>query len=469
MENKKLIRLVELIKSHKLFVVLVIASVLMFASSFWYPLVYVAAAALVVGLIFLEFNDIFCALIYLSIFGAYLVPFIATTIAGFVVITVKYIIDVKKKRSEFLKIPFLITTFILVLFSIIHYEIDSLGIYQGIMIIGLLYFIYFAIVYREKLIPRKCFDCLFYGLVVSIVMSALLYIIPGSATLIFDDKLGYIMKSLKEKVAYVDGEYVRITLLSFHVNHLAAFCLFAMAYSSIKVLTKKERPTKQKIYYILMYTVSLIIGLLTLSKAFIVVFAFEVVVTVIYYIVTHKKQALKIIGIIFAIFLFFCIVFRQRFTDIFERFFVYNYDTLLGMITTGRSGIWQQYANAILESPLKLLFGFGLFSKEELLIGPHNFYIFILYRFGLIGIMLLAFLIYSYFKAVKSNPKFSIKNSLIFLTFLVIGFQEACIDERFYFFILGIAFIFLRDNKQIDKSHQLIKKAEDNEKLKLND
>jgi len=156
------------------------------------------------------------------------------------------------------------------------------------------------------------------------------------------------------------------------------------------------------------------------------------------------------------LFIFFVIVFRNRFIDIFERFFVYNYDTLLGMLTTGRSGIWQQYANAILESPLKLLFGFGFFSKEELLIGPHNFYIFILYRFGLVGIMFLAYLVYSYFRSVKTNPKFSIKNSLIFITFLIIGLQEACIDERFYFFIIGLALVFLRESKTKDKKEEIL-------------
>ncbi len=448
MENSKIKELLSLIKEKRLIFSLVLSAALMFASTFFYPLIYLAAAVLVVSVIFLKFNDIFCLLIFSAVFGAFLVPFIAATIAGFAAMAVKYIIDVRKKRAEFLAVPFFVTTAICVLFSLIFYEVDSLGLYQGLMIIGLLYLIYFVVVYRQQIRIRKMFNYMFLGLVCSIVISAIVYILPDVCkTLSFVDEQTYAMASLKDKIAFLDTNgYVRITLLTFHVNHLAAFCLFAMAYSSIKVLTKKERPLKERIYYIIMYVVNLVVGLLTLSKAFIIVFAFEVCVTVVYYIATHKKQALKIIGILFAIFVFFCIVFRKSFIDIFERFFVYNYDTLLGMITTGRSGIWQQYANAVLESPLKLLFGFGLFSKEQLLIGPHNFYIFILYRFGIIGILLLAYLIYSYFVAVKRKPKLSIKHSLIFLTFLVIGLQEACIDERFYFFIIGIALVFLRDD-----------------------
>ena len=423
---------------------MLLSTLFIFASGFWYPFVFFAAAVLIVGIIFLDFNDILCVLVYMAMFGAMLVPFIASTIAAFVTIVIKYVLDVKHKKVEFLKVPFIITTFIVVLYSLIHYEVNDLGLYQGLMMIAFLYLIYFVVVYRKKLAFHKIFDYLFLGLISSIVVSVLVYFIPGTQTLMFSET-EYIMTSLKSKVVYDDGEYARLVLMSFHVNHLAAFCLFAMAYSSIKVLTKQERPLKEKIYYIVMYLTNVAVGLLTLSKAFIIVFAFEVFVTIIYYIATHKKQALKIIFVLLAAIGLLVVVFGQRFMDIFERFFVYNYDTLLGMLTTGRSAIWQQYVNAILESPLKLLFGFGFFSQEQLLIGPHNFYIFLLYRFGVFGILLITYLIYAYYMSIKVKLNFSIKHCLILLTFLVIGLQEACVDERFYFFIIGMAIMFIND------------------------
>lgn len=467
MKNSIVQRILDYLKINKLMITLLLSSVFIFASTFWYPLIYVAALILIVGICFFNFNDIFCALIFSSMLGCFLIPFIASTIVGFITIVIKYIIDVKKKRAEFLKVPFIVTTIICVFYSLIHYEINDLGFYQGLMIIAFLYFIYFVVVYRKQLNLRRFFDYLFLGLVVSVVISALVYVIPGTQTLVFDSTYGYIMTAMKDKVAYVDGEYVRIVLLSFHVNHLAAFCLFAMAFSSIFVLTKKEKTKSQTIYYILMYVANLAVGLLTLSKAFMVVFAFEVFVTLIYYIIKHKKQAFKIIGIVLALIGIFCLMFRHRFIDIFERFFVYNYDTLLGMLTTGRSGIWQQYANAILESPLKLLFGFGLFSQEQLLIGPHNFYIFLLYRFGIIGILMIAYLIYSYCKSVNNKLNFSVRKSLVFLTFLVIGLQEACIDERFYFFVIGIAFMFIKDKpKKFEEQHTMIESTEKKEEKK---
>lgn len=467
-ENNKLEKVVNFLKSKKLIITLLLSASLIFFSTLWYPLIYAAALVLIVGICLFDFNDIFCTLIFSSMLGCFLVPFISSTIVAFVAIVVKYIIDVKKKRAPFLKMPFAVTTLICVLYSLIHYEINDLGVYQGLMIIAFLYFIYFVVVYRKQLNLRRYFDYLFLGLIVSIVISVLVYFIPGTETLVFDSNYGYVMTSMHDKVAYVDGEYVRIVLLSFHVNHLAAFCLFAMAFSSIFVLTKKGKTKLQIVYYILMYVANLAVGLLTLSKAFIIVFAFEIFVTLIYYIIKHKKQAFKIIGIVLAVIGLFCVVFRHRFIDIFERFFVYNYDTLLGMLTTGRSGIWQQYANAILESPLKLLFGFGLFSKEQLLIGPHNFYIFLLYRFGIIGILLIAYLIYCYCKSVNNKLNFSVRKSLVFLTFLVIGLQESCIDERFYFFVIGIAFMFIKDKpKNVEKQTQkFIEESKNKEEIK---
>ena len=44
-----------------------------------------------------------------------------------------------------------------------------------------------------------------------------------------------------------------------------------------------------------MYGVNLCVGLMTLSKAFLVVFAFEVVITLIYYAIKNKKKSLKVI------------------------------------------------------------------------------------------------------------------------------------------------------------------------------
>lgn len=444
MENKTIQNIKNFLIKNKLMCLLLLSSILIFVSTLCPPFIYVAAAVLVVGMCFLEFNDIFCAFLYTSIFGCFLIPFIASIIAGFVVIIIRYIIDVKKKKIEFLKVPFFVTTAICILFACIHYEIDDLGFFQGIMMIAFLYFIYFVVVYRKQIKINKLFNYLFLALIVSIAMSSLLYIIPTAKTLSFDNG-NYVYTLMKDKVAFNDGQYNRLVLTAFHVNHLVAFCLFAMAYSAISLLTKKNKTKKEIIYYLLMYLVNLAVGFLTLSKAFIVVFAFEVGVILLYYAVKHKKKAFKLIGIIVGLLLVFCLIFRQRLDTILERFFVYNYDTILGMLTTGRSAIWQTYTNAVLESPAKLLFGFGLFSQDQLLIGPHNFYIFLLYRFGIIGIFLLGLLVYSYIKTIKNKPNFSIRLSLIFLTFLVVGLQEACMDERFFFLVIGIILMFIGD------------------------
>ena len=51
------------------------------------------------------------------------------------------------------------------------------------------------------------------------------------------------------------------------------------------------------------------------------------------------------------------------------------------------------------------------------------------------------------------------KTMLILLTFLVIGLQESCIDERILFFIIGIALTFLKDKKPSDNKELLIEQS----------
>ena len=68
----------------------------------------------------------------------------------------------------------------------------------------------------------------------------------------------------------------------------------------------------------------------------------------------------------------------------------------------------------------------------------------------------MACLVYAYFISIKTIPRFSIRHCLILLTFLVIGLQEACIDERIIFFIIGIALTFLKDKKPSDDMQGVI-------------
>ena len=73
---------------------------------------------------------------------------------------------------------------------------------------------------------------------------------------------------------------------------------------------------------------------------------------------------------------------------------------ILTRITTGRYDIWQIYMNDWLFSPTKIMFGAGIFTNEPYYLNIHNSYLFILYRFGILGTAaIIAFLVYILRKA----------------------------------------------------------------------
>ena len=68
MKNNYLKKVVDFVKEKKLISTLIAATLFIFASTFWYPFVYVAAAIVACGVIFFNFNDILCMFLYISIF-----------------------------------------------------------------------------------------------------------------------------------------------------------------------------------------------------------------------------------------------------------------------------------------------------------------------------------------------------------------------------------------------------------------
>ena len=70
----------------------------------------------------------------------------------------------------------------------------------------------------------------------------------------------------------------------------------------------------------------------------------------------------------------------------------------------------------------------------------------IMYRVGIIGVILLGVLCYLYARETNGNLKFSFKRLLPLLIFLVHSIQEANFDERFLFLIFAIMLLYEQKN-----------------------
>lgn len=458
---------------NKLACTLGVSTFLLILSSFWQPFMGFVLLYLFVSMLFFDLTEIMCVNFYFLPFSGFLILFIAVSIFTFILVVARFIIDLVKKRITIYKLPLILTTAICVVFAAIFYEINSYGALQGGMIIAILFYFYIIFCHRKNIKAEKCCTYLLIGLTMSAAVGAFLYLIPAAKMFVFNDSdFGYRFASIRDRMFLYYGDGKRLTLLSFHLNHLVVYCAFAISFVIYEYLKKgKKRTILQNVIYIVGVICAISIGMLTLSKSFYIIFAIIVLYTIIMSIVIYRKKSLKIVLPILAVTAIFCGIFWNQLYDVIRyRFVSQTGSGLISGITTGRSDIWVQYLNETFSSIGKALFGVGLFTKEVVDIGAHNFYVMILNRFGIIGTIALMVLIWSYIRATGSKLKCSARSLFPLLIILILFMQEACVDERLYFFLLGIMLAFgegesEEQNKKLENSkgnleEEKIEKAE---------
>ena len=144
---------------------------------------------------------------------------------------------------------------------------------------------------------------------------------------------------------------------------------------------------------------------------------------------------------------------------IFNRFSAaFKSSDFLSTLLTQRDEIWRRYFKAIFSSPWKLLFGHGLLTKQLFIANifgyteTHNFYIFLLYRFGVIGTVALGYIVYLFIKHLnKETPKFIAYLPLIYLL-LVSMCDNTMKMYNISYFIFAFMILFM-DCKSKTKTH----------------
>lgn len=428
------------LKYNKIIFVAIITGLLFFANLFS-PLWIVATVLTLAFYVFLNVGEIVAFCMYFNMFSGIETFYIASLLCGLAVIIAKYVIDLARKKTKVYVLPLTLTFLYIVTFSLINYGYDSNGALQGALIISLLIVSYLLFVYRKQINVDECFKALMLGVVVSTVLALLSMAIPNFA----------------HKIYHFDGTYKRLKLLCLHQNHLAIICLFVMSYYVYKLVNKKGKTWAN----ILFIVVLLALGLFTLSKAFIVVAAVIVLYAFISSIAIYKKKSLKIVIPCFIIMIAACFIAKDLVLKIIDRFVAYNKSSsFMSQITTGRSGIWYRYFNEISSSVQKLLFGVGLFSKELVKIGPHNVLVYFLYRSGLIGIILLAMIIWSYLRAYNGKLAISLKNCLPVIVFIVIAMEEMIFSDRFYFFMVFAIMLIFKEKEETPDDGEIKEQTE---------
>ena len=406
MESNKVINF---LKKYRSYIFLPIISIMQLVACFYYDFWILATIFAVALYLISDFAHIIYYTLFFQMFSSCGKFSVISTFVAAAVICIMYIKGLITKKEKFYTAPFAITCFICLLGSIHHTTINEAGVYQGASLIVALFFIYLIFVYRDRFKLRRCADYLVFGILTTGIISLL--------TILFQTHHSHFVS--------IFGNIHRLKLLTGNENSLAIYCSLALSIYVSNILTKKDYLVKN----IALGLLTMSFGLSTKSKCFLIVCCF--IILYLFFMLIMKFKLKSIMFIVPAILLLFVLslIFDGTIDATIKRFMVkVDGELSLSALTSGRSHLWTMYFNEITSSIKKLLLGVGLFSKRLYRIGPHNLFIHLVYRMGLVGIFLLGILCYFYYQASKGTRKTlkpTLKTSLTLVVFIMISMIES--------------------------------------------
>lgn len=226
----------------------------------------------------------------------------------------------------------------------------------------------------------------------------------------------------------------RFQALSSQANTFQMFCGTAIACMLYAFL-------KNHVNIIQFATISFFligVGMLTKSKAFLICVGLLTLIFLITMFLKNKK--------IFAFSLFIiCImtfVFMDEMIVIIDRFFISKHTNIWDKIFTGRYSIWKGYVEECSSSIKLILFGRGVCAPEFGGHGAHNTFIEAWYRHGVVGLMLIAALIISYFVKRDNKIKVDWFAYIPLVTTLLLALEESMLPDLGVMYVLAGMLVF---------------------------
>lgn len=314
--------------------------------------------------------------------------------AWYCIISVIYILLYRTRISIF---------YIAVIVSIFLYSFLSVITNSNASIVGILSFllnfvvIYFATLFvrNKKLIPRYI---LFHSL--GLTVSGLVNFLGNS----FPEIENYMMSFTVYHTVYTTNTlYTRFTGLDMDPNYFSMQVLIAISCLCIIVFSNKVTLTyHQKMFSYLFIIMLSVMGILTLSKMFLISFGLLIGIVLILLLKENfKKGIYYIVSISSVLGITTYIFYDYLYQAFFFRFF--SGGNTATSITSGRSDIWMSYYNEITGNPRILFLGNGVASEFFNGRLSHNMYLIAWYYLGILGILLFLILFLSLYMQLKYN------------------------------------------------------------------
>ena len=441
------------IKTNQTLLVCALLSIIYLISGYWKWLEILVSVCALVFLAILPLQNAFCVFMFLHSFTLSNIGFdscFMVTLIGFcIILLVKYWIGVKKGYYQFHKKLVLLLSYFLIIscaLSLLH------DFYRGAWLyLTYIPFFYFMFAMKDEFKISQGMNYMFGGLITSVSLAIATLILPHF-----------------QYNPFIDG---RFTAFINHPNYLYMRALFIMSYFMYLFLNK----TISNIKFIASYLVCAIITLATLSKTGIGMLLVLTVIFVVLFLKQDFRKNIRIVSLFLIFFALLCLVGFKFILLIVDRFL----DSVSGndfwnSLLTGRDEIWLCYLKEIFKNPFNFLFGHGLLAEEVFIpsqLEPrasHNLYIFLLYRFGLVGCVVMGMLIYYAFKThATKKPNFISYLPLIFLLIeSLFDNTFKCYHFTYFAFAVMIMFMEFHQQKQPIDEQKTQNIIENNNKIK---
>lgn len=393
----------------------------------------------VVALVFFAITSIqqgFCIFLFMHCFTLsniiYDSCFIITISCYTAVLLIKYILGVKNGKynvNKQLIIWLLVFMLISIAISLPQPKYPSSTLYLNYFV---LFYLFFAM--RKEFSLNQGINYMLFGLILSCTLGVISLILPH----------------------YQYNPYIfeRFNAMTNQTNYLYMRAMFLLTYFMYQFLNDELKVGK----FITLYAICALIVLSTLSKFGIGLLALFTIIFIILYLKKDFKQGIKVIGLFIILALVVCLICYKLVKATFNRFFEVG-DGSLGSMLTGRDDIWGDYWNAFCKNPFTILFGNGLMADEVFITtqgktrASHSLYMFLLYRFGIIGVLALLYIIYLFIRNInKKRPKLIAYLPLVWLLIESLCENTFKCYNIMYFVLAGM--ILFKDSKPKENIEQ---------------
>jgi len=429
--------------SNRTIMVCAILSVIYIISGFWKWFEIGVSVCALVFLVILPLADSLCVFMFLHSFTlsniVYDSCFMVTLIGYCLILLVKYIIGVRKNHYEFNKK----ITYIMIGFIALSLLVNiGVPIYRG----AWLYLTYLPLAYllfnmRKDLSIKSGMNYMFAGIIATSLMALVFMNVPHFGYEVFTPSNRF--SAFTNCTNYL------------YMRAMVVLCYYMYAYLNNKLTLPK---------FAIIYGVCALVTLSTLSKTGMGVLILFTLIFIVLWLKKDFKKNFKYVLIFLFIIVLIALIFHDFIFKIITRYLsAFKAEDFIGSLLTGRDEIWKVYLNKCVSNPFRLLFGHGLLG-EELFVpalrdtwATHNLYIFMLYRFGILGSLAFIYVVIAFAKYFfKSKPKFIAYLPLIFML-IESMFDNTFKSYNFTYFVFAVM-VLLADAESKEK-HDIIESA----------